>query len=138
MGETFRRWPKEMRFISPSFNSQGWTQSFDLNSVMHGTSPAFTLHAEHPTGEQYARYLEALAETNELNVKTGTEVTAVRPFDADGRAGFEVEVVPANGLGMPTVLRSRYVVWAAGEELASTVGRVSLRMRTTGRWRAGR
>ena len=33
VGETFRRWPKEMRFISPSFNSQGWTQSFDLNSV---------------------------------------------------------------------------------------------------------
>ena len=26
VGETFRRWPKEMRFISPSFNSQGWTQ----------------------------------------------------------------------------------------------------------------
>ena len=55
VGETFRRWPKEMRFISPSFNQQGWTKSFDLNSVAYGTSPAFSLHAEHPTGEQYAR-----------------------------------------------------------------------------------
>ena len=43
MGESFRLWPKEMRFISPSFNQQGWTKSFDLNSVAYGTSPAFTL-----------------------------------------------------------------------------------------------
>ena len=24
VGYTFRQWPKEMRFISPSFNQQGW------------------------------------------------------------------------------------------------------------------
>ena len=35
VGETFRRWPAEMRFISPSFNQQGWTKSFDLNSVAY-------------------------------------------------------------------------------------------------------
>ena len=44
VGESFRRWPKEMKFISPSFNQQGWTNSFDLNSVTKGTSPAFSLH----------------------------------------------------------------------------------------------
>ena len=33
VGDSFRRWPAEMRFISPSFNQQGWTSSFDLNSV---------------------------------------------------------------------------------------------------------
>ena len=124
VGETFRKWPKEMRFISPSFNSQGWTQSFDLNSVAYGTSPAFTLHAEHPTGDQYADYLEALAETNELNVKTDTEVLNIKPFDdgfdmdvqtlSEQKAGFEVEVRPAKG-GVATKLRSRFVVWAAGE-----------------------
>eukprot|EP00966_Prymnesium_polylepis_P312527 7222003-Prymnesium_polylepis.1 len=48
IGETFRRWPAEMRFISPSFNQQGWTTSFDLNSIAYGTSPAYSLHAEHP------------------------------------------------------------------------------------------
>ena len=42
VGESFRRWPKEMRFISPSFNSQGWTGSFDLNSVAYGSSPAYS------------------------------------------------------------------------------------------------
>ena len=97
VGESFRQWPKEMRFISPSFNSQGWTESFDLNSVAHGTSPAFTLHAEHPTGEQYANYLSALAERGELNVKAKTEVTAVRPFAEGEGEGFEVEVVPVCG-----------------------------------------
>ncbi|EOD40368.1 hypothetical protein EMIHUDRAFT_69760 [Emiliania huxleyi CCMP1516] len=104
VGESFLRWPREMRFISPSFNQQGWTKSFDLNSVVYGTSPAFTLHAEHPTGEQYARYLRALAERAKLAVRTGTEVEAV-------------EVGPAgdDGGGERTVLRSRYVVWAAGE-----------------------
>ena len=75
VGETFKRWPKEMRFISPSFNSQGWTGSFDLNSVAFGTSPAYTLAAEHPTGEQYAKYLQALADVGELNIRTCTEVT---------------------------------------------------------------
>ena len=122
VGETFRKWPKEMRFISPSFNSQGWTQSFDLNSVAYGTSPAFTLHAEHPTGNQYADYLEALAETNELNVRTESEVVSIKPFDdgfdmdasSEQKAGFEVEVRPAKG-GVATKLRSRFVVWAAGE-----------------------
>eukprot|EP01049_Picozoa_sp_SAG25_P012161 SAG25_NODE_1598_length_2699_cov_4.434231_1_plen_414_part_00 len=99
VGETFRRWPREMRFISPSFNHQGWTASFDLNSVAYGTSPAFTLHAEHPTGEQYATYLGALAEAAKLRIRTNTEVTAVRSLRAKGGgagggggAGFEVDI----------------------------------------------
>ena len=112
VGETFRRWPKEMRFISPSFNSQGWTQSFDLNSVAYGTSPAFTLGAEHPSGEQYAKYLSVLAETNELNVRPQTEVTAVTPLE--DREGFRVSICPAKG-GVPTDLTARFVVWAGGE-----------------------
>lgn len=27
IGASFRAWPEEMRFISPSFNQQGWTNS---------------------------------------------------------------------------------------------------------------
>ena len=95
MGESFRQWPAEMRFISPSFNQQGWTKSFDLNSVAYGTSPAFTLHAEHPTGAQYANYLYTLATKAKLNVQCSTEVRAVRPLG--GGEGFEVTVVPAGG-----------------------------------------
>ncbi len=119
VGESFRRWPREMRFISPSFNNQGWTDSFDLNSVAYGTSPAYTLQTEHPTGEEYASYLHELSHQGELNVRVRTEVTALRPRR---RGGFTVEVVPVivgdvRGSTQPTVtiLRSRYVIWAAGE-----------------------
>mmetsp|Transcript_54393 Transcript_54393/g.122991 ORF Transcript_54393/g.122991 Transcript_54393/m.122991 type:complete len:590 (+) Transcript_54393:126-1895(+) len=126
VGETFRHWPREMRFISPSFNQQGWTSSFDLNSVAFGTSPAFTLHAEHPTGAQYAAYLGDLAETAGLCVRLHTEVLAVRTRGAEG--GFEIETVPVGGGGgrgglgsdgaataAPMLLQSRFVIWAAGE-----------------------
>jgi len=123
VGESFRLWPREMRFISPSFNNQGWTASFDLNSVAYGTSPAYTLQTEHPTGEEYAHYLNELAVENELNVRFRTQVTAVRPLR---RGGFKVDVVPASADGTvdraegaaqttTTTLRSRYVIWAAGE-----------------------
>ncbi|KAH8077331.1 hypothetical protein JL720_10053 [Aureococcus anophagefferens] len=59
VGASFRAWPAEMRFISPSFNQQGWTNSFDLNAVAQDTSPAYALHTQ-PSGAEYARYLEAL------------------------------------------------------------------------------
>lgn len=120
VGESFRRWPREMRFISPSFNNQGWTSSFDLNSVAYETSPAYTLQAEHPTGGEYAHYLQQLADSGELNIRYGTQVTAVRP----DRTGFSVDIAPAKPDGAEdwavdeaeaTTLRSRYVIWAAGE-----------------------
>jgi len=136
VGESFRRWPKEMRFISPSFNNQGWTYSFDLNSVAYQTSPAYTLQSEHPTGEEYAHYLHELAVNNELSIRYRTQVSAVRPITTknkkknkakkDGKVegGFEVDVAPTKADGPhgwtdkeaeKTTLRSRYVIWAAGE-----------------------
>ena len=63
--------------------------------MAYGTSPAFTLHAEHPTGAQYANYLHTLATKAKLNVQCSTEVRAVRPLG--GGEGFEVTVVPAGG-----------------------------------------
>ena len=80
VGETFHRWPEEMRFISPSFNQQGWTDSFDLNSIAHGSSPAFSLHSEHPSGKEYAAYLAAIAKMNGLQIRRHTEVTSIRPI----------------------------------------------------------
>ena len=56
VGASFRSWPRETRFITPSFptNSIGM---LDLNAVALGTSPAVSLRAEHPTGRRYAEYL---------------------------------------------------------------------------------
>ena len=121
VGESFRRWPREMRFISPSFNNQGWTTSFDLNSVAYQTAPSYTLHTEHPTGAEYAHYLEELAGQGELNIQFSTQVTAVTPIRT---GGFKVDVAPVKAEGATgwsvdeasaTTLRSRYVIWAAGE-----------------------
>ena len=121
VGESFHRWPKEMRFISPSFNNQGWTNSFDLNSIAYGTSPAFTLQTEHPNGQEYAHYLNELATQGELNIRFQTQVNAIEPLR---KGGFKVKTSAAkvgeDGEWMGEeaegeVLSARYVVWAAGE-----------------------
>ena len=57
VGSTFEKWPDEMRFITPSFTTNFWGH-LDINSVVSGTSPAYTLETEHPTGKQYAKYLK--------------------------------------------------------------------------------
>ena len=98
-----------MRFISPSFNQQGWTSSFDLNAVAQDTSPAYALHAQHPSGKQYADYLAALAADASLDVRLGTEVRSVEKL-ADG--DFDVR---ARAGGADNIMRTRFVVWAAGE-----------------------
>ena len=115
IGTSFRNWPDEMRFISPSFNQAGWTNSFDLNSVAYGSSPAFTLHAQHPSGAQYADYLEELAGMARLRERVAlrTEVDFVVPVDD----GFDVQVRTTgdDGVSQVRTLRAKYVVWAAGE-----------------------
>ncbi len=103
VGGSFLRWPKEMRLITPSFptNSIGM---LDLNSIAIGTSPGFSLRTEHPTGIQYAVYLQALAEHYEFPVQTGIDVEQVV---ADGEL-FRVQTSAGE-------MRTRTVVWAAGE-----------------------
>lgn len=106
IGESFRRWPKEMRFITPSFTSNAFGLP-DLNSITMDTSPAFTLDTEHPSGKQFASYLEAIVEEFELPVKTGVEVQSVQPPVQTGDL-FEVRTSWGT-------LRTRFVIWAAGE-----------------------
>ena len=114
VGTSFRMWPNEMRFISPSFNQQGWTSSFDLNSIAHGTSPAFSLHAQHPSGAQYADYLSAIAKDARLDVKLRAEVDLIERVD--GVFLVHVRAGDVDGAQSETqTLRARYVVWAAGE-----------------------
>lgn len=103
VGASFEAWPDETRFITPSFptNSIGM---LDLNSVAIGTSPAATLGVEHPTGKQFASYLRRLAAFFELPIVERTDVLGVTEVDDE----FQVRI--AEG-----AVRSRHVVWAAGE-----------------------
>ncbi|MDA0659744.1 MAG: NAD(P)-binding domain-containing protein [Planctomycetota bacterium] len=103
VGASFDRWPAEMRFITPSFatNSIGM---LDINSVAIGTSPAFSLQSEHPSGKEYAAYLRGVAQHFELPVRGDVNVYSIAP---DG-GGFMLTTI-----GGP--IRAQFIVWAAGE-----------------------
>jgi len=60
--------PEETRFISPSFTGN-FFGSVDLNALTPDSSPAFGLQAEHPTGAEYARYLNDVCKHHELDVR---------------------------------------------------------------------
>ena len=105
VGASFLRWPRQTRFITPSFNSNQFGV-LDLNTIYPHTSPAYSLGVEHPTGAEYAGYLQGVADYFELPVETGVDVVSVaattRPM------GFLVET----NCGQ---VRARFVVWAGGE-----------------------
>ena len=79
VGSSFSAWPRETRFLTPSFptNSVGM---LDLNSITIGTSPAFSLELEHPTGRDYAQYLRQVARVFELPVREQTIVLRITRF----------------------------------------------------------
>lgn len=118
VGETFRKWPQEMRFVSPSFYSNPFKVP-DLNAVNPHSSPAFVLNAGHPSGANYAEYLEMLADYYNLNVHENTGVASITPSTrelpsslGDGNTTYSgFDVVTASG----ATIFSRYVVWAGGE-----------------------
>ena len=105
VGASFLRWPRQMRFITPSFNTTQFG-ILDLNAVCLQTSPAFSLGVEHPTGEEYARYLEGVAEYFELPIATRVDVLSVAR--GVGRRRFRIETSRGE-------IRARFVVWAGGE-----------------------
>lgn len=103
IGASLLRWPKEMKFITPSFPAQGFGQT-DLNAVIPKTSPAYTLDMEHPTGEAYAKYLDVVAEHFEIAIKKGVHVNEINKKDAI----FSLDTSAGQ-------YQSRFVVWAGGQ-----------------------
>jgi len=103
IGASFKKWPKETRFISPSFTGNFFMMP-DLNAITPDTSPAFELLTEHPTGNEYAAHLESLSRYFELEVKTGVEVKSIE----DKKGSFILNAT--NG-----VYGCLFVIWAAGE-----------------------
>ena len=103
IGASFAAWPAETRFITPSFptNSIGM---LDLNSIAVGVSPAFSLEVEHPTGEEFASHLIAVAQFFELPVQEETHVLRVTKIGDEFRVDTDSET-----------LRAKHVIWAAGE-----------------------
>lgn len=104
VGASFRRWPQEMRFITPSFTSNAFGL-LDLNAIVPGTSPAYTLDREHPSGIAYASYLDRVAEHYELRVRSGIDVCSVAVED-NGTFTLATTDRP---------VQAQHVIWAAGE-----------------------
>ena len=103
IGASFKKWPKETRFISPSFTGN-FFQMPDLNAISPSTSPAFDLLTEHPTGIEYAQYLEAVASHFKLTLDTEVEVQHI-----EDKGGSFILHTSTGAYG------SMFVIWAAGE-----------------------
>jgi len=104
VGATFDKWPKEMQLLTPSFTTNFYGH-LDLNAVISGTSPAYMLQKEHPTGKEYALYLRTVSEYFDLPVMEHINVEKVLYSEGS----FEVHITE----GKP--IESRFLIWAAGE-----------------------
>lgn len=103
IGQSFKLWPEEMRFISPSFPGNAF-ELLDLNSIALQTSPAFSLNTEHPTGREYAQYLEILVEYFGIKVQTHNEVKSVVKIDQV----YQLQT----SLGM---IKAKFIIYAGGD-----------------------
>ncbi|MEM7105748.1 MAG: NAD(P)/FAD-dependent oxidoreductase [Bacteroidota bacterium] len=103
IGASFKSWPKETRFISPSFTGN-FFQMPDLNSISPDTSPAFDLLTEHPTGEEYAHYLEQVSKFFKVPIEIDVEVKNI-----EDKGGCFILNTSKGTYG------STFVIWAAGE-----------------------
>lgn len=103
-GASFRRWPEEMRFITPSFFGNAFGLP-DLNAVNTATSPADLTGNGHPWGQDYASYLTAVTSHYKLPLVTGCEVQAISKR-ADGLFHLQTTQGP---------LFCRFLVMATGE-----------------------
>ena len=105
IGQTFLQWPESMRFITPSFPSNGYHQT-DLNAITPDTSPAFSIGKEHLDGKEYAQYLSMI--TQHYNIKVETNTCLKRIVNLADEDGFELETESMT-------IRCNYLIWAGGE-----------------------
>ena len=103
VGSSFASWPKETRFITPSFPSNS-IGMLDLNSIAIGISPAFSMKVEHPNGAQYASHLQDLADYFELPISENTDVEEIQKLDQ------MFHITTSNGM-----IKAKNIIWAAGE-----------------------
>lgn len=103
VGDSFSKWPKEMKLITPSFTTNFYGQ-IDLNSIAAGTSPAYSTRKEHLSGKEYAGYLKSISDYCGLPVIERTNVKKVTYSDGIFQLHFD-----------NTVIEARNLIWAGGE-----------------------
>ncbi|MEO0569581.1 MAG: NAD(P)/FAD-dependent oxidoreductase [Pseudomonadota bacterium] len=103
IGQNFLLWPKETQLLTPSFpgNVFGVT---DLNAISFDSSPGWALKREHPTGRDYARYLDQAALSFDLNVHCSIDVQGLEPD------GDQLTLHTNRG-----EIKANFVIWACGQ-----------------------
>lgn len=104
IGESFRRWPRQTHFLTPSFHSNPYGLA-DLNAISELSSPAIFCGSQHPTGNQYADYLAFIAETAMLPIEQHCPVNHV---DRCKPAGFKLQTERGE-------VKTKFLIWATGE-----------------------
>ena len=101
--DSMSTWPPGMQLITPSFPSNS-IGMLDLNAIAIGTSPGYSLGAEHPTGLDFASHLRGAAIYFELPTRTSVEVYEVAV--EEDLFFLDTSIGP---------LKTRHLVWATGE-----------------------
>ena len=103
VGETFLKWTKETRFISPSFTANMFFIP-DLNAVTPLSSPAFSFNKEHLSGVEYAKYLQIISQHHGLNIQEDTDILQIQQvegnwilIDSKGKKYFTKHLIWAGG-----------------------------------------
>lgn len=104
IGTSFRQWHKHTRFISPSWPGAAYGVQ-DLNAVFPDTKID---SAQHPTGDEYADYLEAAASQHKMNIKFNHKVTRIE--ESQDEPGHIVHVE-----GCEKPFTATCVIWCGGE-----------------------
>ena len=110
IGSSFRSWPAETRFITPSFPSNS-IGMLDLNSIGVGISPAFSMRIEHPTGQDFADHLQSLSDYFELPISEKTDVLSIKKHGEF----FHLELEGGK-------IFAENVIWAGGEYQYPSLG----------------
>ncbi len=103
VGSSFRKWPKEMRLLTPSFPGHGFGL-LDLNAVIPDTSPGYSFQSEHLSGEEYADYLISIVNYFKLPIKLKIDVKEINRTDK----GFSLKTNKGK-------IMTKFVIWAGGE-----------------------
>ncbi|MFL2070859.1 NAD(P)/FAD-dependent oxidoreductase [Marinilactibacillus psychrotolerans] len=76
IGQSFLDWNTETRFITPSFNTNGFGFP-DYNAITPDTSPGNFIDKEHLSGVDYADYLQQVAEFFQIPVITNETILKI-------------------------------------------------------------
>lgn len=103
VGASFKKWPEETQFISPSFTGNFFNMP-DLNAITPDTSPAFNLLTEHPTGTEYQEYLKGISKHYKLKIHRKITVDHIQK----NKENFILNTNKGE-------YHCKFLIWAAGE-----------------------